>query len=383
MQQGYQCPTCGAQVAFGARFCANCGIQLNWPAQQQMQPPPQYQQQVQPPPVYQQRQQSTESSQQGMFVRNTSGQGKLAIIPKEIKGWNWGAFFFGWLWGVSNGVWISLLSAIPFVGIIMVIVLCVKGNEWAWRHKKWDSIEHFKSTQRNWGIAGAVIFVVGLIGCIAYYFGLASLSATPYSLEPPKIEEGWVRLKIQNVGSIDYPSNFLELQSGNYKEIQEKSFLVYDLPSPDFILQQVGLNELKSSAFGEYRRVILHTVYLNPGEEVYRANEKYTMSQQELAEIQNERVNQLRQEYAELKVLGLGDTKIIDPGSVKTVEVNGMFPLVLTLKRQLNDNPVVLVKTYTFFNYDKIHILSFSCRVGDEGECRDIYDKILYSFRIK
>jgi len=44
MQQWYQCPSCGAPVAFGVRFCGNCGTQLNWPTQQQMQPPPSYQQ---------------------------------------------------------------------------------------------------------------------------------------------------------------------------------------------------------------------------------------------------------------------------------------------------------------------------------------------------
>lgn len=49
MQQQYQCSNCGAQVAFETRFCGNCGIQLNWPTQQQIQPPPQYQQQIQQP----------------------------------------------------------------------------------------------------------------------------------------------------------------------------------------------------------------------------------------------------------------------------------------------------------------------------------------------
>lgn len=63
MQQWYQCPRCGAPVAFGVRFCGNCRTQLNWPTQQQQplqqyQPPPQqpiqtpqYQQQA--PPSYQ------------------------------------------------------------------------------------------------------------------------------------------------------------------------------------------------------------------------------------------------------------------------------------------------------------------------------------------
>lgn len=52
MQQWYQCPRCGAQVAFGTRFCGNCQTPLNWPTQpqqQQYQQPPQYQQQYQQP----------------------------------------------------------------------------------------------------------------------------------------------------------------------------------------------------------------------------------------------------------------------------------------------------------------------------------------------
>ena len=52
MKQMYQCPQCGAQVAFGTPSCPNCRIQLNWPTQQQP-PPPQYQQ----PSQYQQPQQ--------------------------------------------------------------------------------------------------------------------------------------------------------------------------------------------------------------------------------------------------------------------------------------------------------------------------------------
>ena len=125
------------------------------------------------------------------------------------------------------------------------------------------------------------------------------------------------------------------------------------------------------------------TEYLNPCEVVFRANERYTMSEEELAELQNEWTNQLRQEYAKLKSKGLGDQKIIGSGSCEIVEVNGMFPLVWTYKRQLNDNPVVLVKQYVFCNYNKEHYLSFSYRVMDEEKCRDIYEKILYSFRLQ
>ncbi len=203
---------------------------------------------------------------------------------------------------------------------------------------------------------------------------------TPAELTP--IEDGWVRLIIADVGSIDYPADFLELQSGEYGEMNESLFQVYELPSPSFILQQTGLNELKPLAFDEYRRVVFKTDYLNPGEEVFRANEKYTMSQEELIEFRDELIDQLQREYARLQITGF-ENKIIDPGSLEIMEVNGMFPMVHTYKRQLNDNPVVLVKAYMFFDYDRIHTLVFSYRVADDEECRDIYDKMLDSFRLQ
>ena len=95
----------------------------------------------------------------GEIGENTSGQSG-ATIPEAIKGWNWGAFWFGWLWGVCNNTWIALLSLIPYAGFVMSIVLGIKGNEWAWRNKKWDSVEHFKRTQGNWAIAALVMFLI-------------------------------------------------------------------------------------------------------------------------------------------------------------------------------------------------------------------------------
>ncbi len=121
-------------------------------------------------------------------AENTSGQGSLAVIPQEIRGWNWGAFILTWLWGISNKVWISLLSAIPYVGVIMAIMLGVKGNEWAWRNKRWDSIQHFKSTQKKWSIAGVVILAIGLaIGISAILLNTCAAPSTiPPLLEPSK-----------------------------------------------------------------------------------------------------------------------------------------------------------------------------------------------------
>jgi serine/threonine protein kinase len=89
---------------------------------------------------------------------NNSGHGNLfdpsVPVPDEIKGWNWGAFLMPYLWPFSNHVWIGLLSFVPQVGWLMALALGSKGNEWAWKSRRWRSIEHFKAHQRGWAIAG-------------------------------------------------------------------------------------------------------------------------------------------------------------------------------------------------------------------------------------
>ena len=96
-----------------------------------------------------------------------------AEIPPEIDRWNWGAFLLNWIWGVGNGVFISLLVFIPFFGIlIMPFVLGAKGSAWAWRKGRWDSVEHFRRVQRLWAIWGAVIWVGAIVFLGATFGGL-------------------------------------------------------------------------------------------------------------------------------------------------------------------------------------------------------------------
>ena len=94
---------------------------------------------------------------------NTSGMGEGAQTPVEIRGWNWGAFLLTWIWGVGNGTYIALLALIPLVGLVMIFVLGAKGNEWAWRNKTWESVEHFKRVQRSWAWWGIGVLVAGVL----------------------------------------------------------------------------------------------------------------------------------------------------------------------------------------------------------------------------
>lgn len=229
--------------------------------------------------------------------------------------------------------------------------------------------------------------IAGIIaGCMIGTILVAILAAPSSSrdmapLPPP--EPGWVRLQFQDVGSIDYPPDFLELQSEDYRRILGEFYTAHEIQSSDFTLQQTGFNELRPSALEEYRRVMFTTSYMAPDERVFRLNDRFTMSEWELAEIRSVLTRQLAQDWAELERMGLGSIHMVDAGSIEVREVNRMFPLVWTYVRQLDDNPEVLVRLYMFFNYDRIHHLTFSYRVQDAEQCEDVYAKILNSLRLQ
>lgn len=101
-------------------------------------------------------------------------------IPDEIKGWNWGAFFFNWIWGVCNGVYwplvLIIVNFIPYVGALIslggCIALGINGNEWAWKAKSWSSVSEFKRVQHKWAIA--ILWVLGISFGLGILIGIAS-----------------------------------------------------------------------------------------------------------------------------------------------------------------------------------------------------------------
>jgi len=110
---------------------------------------------------------------------NTSGQGKGSVLPPEIKGWCWGASFWGPIWAVPNNVWIGLLTVVPYAGLIVSIILGLNGKKWAWQSRHWDSVEHFNKVQRRWAISGIIFFSFTiLVLIIAFQYALSNLENT-------------------------------------------------------------------------------------------------------------------------------------------------------------------------------------------------------------
>ena len=115
-------------------------------------------------------------------IKNTSGTGEAAVVPEEIiKKFNWGAFLLTWIWGLGNKTYLPLIiipvSFVPFLGSIINFGLSIwfgmKGNEWAWRNKRFISEEDFHSYQKLWTTIGIIwlllMSVVGIIVAILAY----------------------------------------------------------------------------------------------------------------------------------------------------------------------------------------------------------------------
>jgi len=104
------------------------------------------------------------------LVYNSNFEG--TEIEKELSKWNWGAFFLNWFWGIFNKSYLTLFALIPLLGAIWAIVCGIKGNEWAWRNKKWESIEHFRKDQREWAMIGTLLIGIPSISfLLIFIFG--------------------------------------------------------------------------------------------------------------------------------------------------------------------------------------------------------------------
>ena len=144
---------------------------------------------------------------------NTSGQGKASVLPPELKGWNWGAFGMSWIWGIGNQTYLAFLTFIPWFGFIWIFVLGLRGNEWAWRNKHWDSIEHFKRVQRRWTrvwlcLIGFAIVLIISAGVVAFKLTEAPVIAANVFLN--EINSGQIEAaynstsaEFKNIGTVD------------------------------------------------------------------------------------------------------------------------------------------------------------------------------------
>jgi hypothetical protein len=97
---------------------------------------------------------------------------------------------------------------VPLVNFFVAIALGLKGSEWAWRHKKWDSVEHFKKVQRRWAIAGGIFVALSIAMGFATFFVVTSIfkNTEVYKLSLEEVVQ--TQLFSENVGT-PYEAGFI------------------------------------------------------------------------------------------------------------------------------------------------------------------------------
>lgn len=99
------------------------------------------------------------------------------VVPQEVKGWNWGAFMYNWIWGIANKTYLPLLVLIPIFNIVWIFIIGFKGNEWAWQKGDYKDVETFKAVQKTWNVAGIITFILSIAGILLYFFFIAAIIA--------------------------------------------------------------------------------------------------------------------------------------------------------------------------------------------------------------
>ncbi len=96
-------------------------------------------------------------------------KGKITSqLPYDVtKEFNWGAFFGTWIWGLFNKSYIPLFHLLLFFtpwNLYFQLYCGLKGNEWAYKNKKWNDVSKFNKSQEKqtmfWSIYTCIIIPV-------------------------------------------------------------------------------------------------------------------------------------------------------------------------------------------------------------------------------
>lgn len=127
-------------------------------------------------------------------------------IENAKRSWSWGGFLLGWIWALGHACWwpslvvlglfiITLFFSIiffpigMFFGVILnlfvisvSIFLGIKGNSIAWENGCFDNIEHFRSKERKWTIAGIIVLILCIILPIVCVLGLLTFGIALFNI---------------------------------------------------------------------------------------------------------------------------------------------------------------------------------------------------------
>lgn len=106
-------------------------------------------------------------------------------ISDEINCWNWGAFFWNWIWLIPINPTFAIIMCFANMftcglsTIILAFYLGIKGNEMAWERKKYRNIEEFQEEQKKWTLTGWIcVFIPTFINIVTALLMIMLISAS-------------------------------------------------------------------------------------------------------------------------------------------------------------------------------------------------------------
>lgn len=169
-------------------------------------------------------------NQNGLNVmENTSGQGSTAFVPENIaKRFNWGAFFFTFIWlfwygQIGFGILSLILYIISHFSILLAlfslgfsIFFGIKGNAWAWQERHYDSFDEFHKVQRKWATVG--VFICCIIFILGFIMGI--LGSAPTFVRVNKLAESKVLIRksaeyLDSIANSSHACNYMDHVTSN------------------------------------------------------------------------------------------------------------------------------------------------------------------------
>lgn len=176
-------------------------------------------------------------------------------IQRELRKWNWGAFFLTWIWGLGNGTWLALLSLLGPLNVPMMFLLGFKGNAWAWKHGNWRDLAHFRATQKKWAFAGLIFLGVTILFLLSAFL---LFSGTAKKSEPYQVSLALAKNDAEVKHTLGTPikEGFFVWGQSSFSPEGKKVKLAYSLAGPRD-RATVYVNALLNKGPWEYQHVFV------------------------------------------------------------------------------------------------------------------------------
>ena len=205
----------------------------------------------------------------------------------------------------------------------------------------------------------------------------STLSQPIITLSTSKSNQPFEPIKINGLCTIDLPDS-MEIQGEEFvtrvKDMYEEAG-VSNTASQTLTIQQKGLNAKEPKAFDTYARFTVTKTNLgeDSGLDLFHP---FTLTEEDKSQIVNSVNNEVKS-TAKLNA----KMEIISPISINVIKVNEMYGARTEYTRRINNNPVVIVSKYIFFNKNELYTVDISYRLKDENLWKNTLNGMLNSLK--